>query len=62
MIPAMESSQLLYRSLDAAPIQNNNGGLGVVTSAVFLVGELAGTGLLAMPRAVMNTGKYIDTG
>lgn len=35
-------------------------GLGILTAAVFLVGELAGTGLLAMPKAVLNSGKMRD--
>ncbi|XP_035662328.1 amino acid transporter AVT1J-like [Branchiostoma floridae] len=31
-------------------------GLTVITAALFLVGEMAGSGVLALPRAVVNTG------
>ena len=58
----METSHLLISSSggESSPSSSAGGaitgGLGIVTAAVFLVGEMAGTGLLAMPRAVMNTG------
>lgn len=32
-------------------------GLSVLTAAVFIVGEMAGTGILALPKAVANSGK-----
>ena len=32
-------------------------GLGVVTAAVFLAGEMAGSGVLALPFAMVGTGK-----
>ena len=32
-------------------------GLGVITAAVFLAGEMAGSGVLALPFAMTGTGK-----
>ena len=32
-------------------------GLGVITAAVFLAGEMAGSGVLAIPSAMVGTGK-----
>ncbi len=32
-------------------------GLGVVTAALFLAGEMAGSGVLALPNAMIGTGK-----
>ena len=32
-------------------------GLGIVTAALFLAGEMAGSGVLALPNAVTKTGK-----
>ncbi len=31
-------------------------GLGIVTAAIFLAGEMAGTGVLALPAAMIGTG------
>ncbi len=31
-------------------------GLGVITAAIFLAGEMAGTGVLALPAAMIGTG------
>ena len=31
-------------------------GLGVITAAVFLAGEMAGSGVLALPYAMIGTG------
>ena len=31
-------------------------GLGVVTAAIFLAGEMAGSGVLALPNAMIGTG------
>ena len=36
-------------------------GLGVVMAAVFLAGEMAGSGVLAMPAAMIGTGEKIST-
>ena len=32
-------------------------GLGVITAAIFLAGEMAGSGVLALPNAMIGTGK-----
>ena len=32
-------------------------GLGVITAAIFLAGEMAGSGILALPAAMVGTGK-----
>ena len=32
------------------------GGLGVITAAIFLAGEMAGSGVLALPAAMLGTG------
>ena len=34
------------------------GGLGVMTAAIFLAGEMAGSGVLALPAAMLGTGLY----
>lgn len=33
-------------------------GLGVITAAVFLAGEMAGSGVLALPAAMIGTGEF----
>ena len=33
-------------------------GLGVITAAIFLAGEMAGSGVLALPYAMIGTGEY----
>ena len=33
-----------------------HGGLGVITAGVFLAGEMAGSGVLALPFAMVGTG------
>jgi amino acid permease len=44
------------------------GGLTIITAAIFLAGEMAGSGVLALPYAILGTGRkdhrpniYIDT-
>lgn len=37
-------------------LQNNNHGLTVWTTSVFIVGNIAGGGVLALPKAVEDTG------
>ena len=32
-------------------------GLGVITAAIFLAGEMAGSGVLALPSAMVGTGR-----
>merc|ERR1719295_815268 len=34
------------------------GGLGVITAAIFLAGEMAGSGVLALPAAMLGTGWF----
>ena len=38
--------------------QNSVHGLTIWTTAVFIVGEIAGGGVLALPKAVEDTGRY----
>ena len=33
-------------------------GLGVITAALFLAGEMAGSGVLALPGAMVGTGNF----
>lgn len=33
-------------------------GLNVTSAAVFIVGEMAGSGVLALPRAIVNSGNF----
>ena len=35
-------------------------GLGVITAAIFLAGEMAGSGVLALPGAMVGTGTKTD--
>jgi hypothetical protein len=34
-------------------------GLGIITAAIFLAGEMAGSGVLALPSAMVGTGTII---
>ena len=36
-------------------------GLGVITAAIFLAGEMAGSGVLALPFAMVGTGKTLKS-
>ena len=36
-------------------------GLGVITAAIFLAGEMAGSGVLALPGAMVGTGTKTDS-
>lgn len=38
--------------------EERQGGLSIITCAVFIVGEIAGSGVLALPAAVEGAGKY----
>ena len=38
------------------PKDAQRGGLGVITAAIFLAGEMAGSGVLALPFAMLGTG------
>jgi hypothetical protein len=33
------------------------GGLTIITAAIFLAGEMAGSGVLALPYAILGTGR-----
>ena len=37
--------------------ENSKQGLGIVMAAIFLAGEMAGTGVLAFPYATIGTGR-----
>lgn len=37
--------------------RNDKKGLSVTSAAIFIVGEMAGSGVLALPRAIVNSGK-----
>ena len=37
-----------------------HGGLGIITAGVFLAGEMAGSGVLALPFAMVGTGDYMN--
>lgn len=39
-------------------IQRKVGGLSLITATLFVAGEMAGSGVLALPRAIVDTGKY----
>ena len=43
-------------SLSKAAAAVTQGGLGVITAGVFLAGEMAGSGVLALPFAMAGTG------
>ena len=36
-------------------------GLGVITAAIFLAGEMAGSGVLALPFAMIGTGQHLNS-
>lgn len=47
----------LYQSNEnLVPVTGNHGGLSVVTACLFIVGEIAGTGILALPNAIKSCG------
>lgn len=51
--------------MESIILQNNNNGLTVWTTSVFIVGNIAGGGVLALPKAVEDTGNallYISVG
>ena len=39
-----------------ALIERQKGGLSILTAAIFLAGEMAGSGVLALPNAIKGTG------
>lgn len=40
-------------------IEITKGGLGLMTAAFFIVGEMAGSGILALPNAIAGAGKFL---
>lgn len=38
--------------------KNQKRGLNVMSAAVFIIGEMAGSGVLALPRAIVNSGRF----
>lgn len=42
---------------ESAPILNKTHGLSLLGASMFIVGEIAGTGVLALPEALKGTGK-----
>ena len=47
--------------MEKAALEHNAAahGLGVITAAIFLAGEMAGSGVLALPNAIAGTGKTL---
>ena len=52
--PTVHGVSLDRISLSKAAV--TQGGLGVITAGVFLAGEMAGSGVLALPYAMAGTG------
>ena len=44
--------------LEATKEVVKHGGLGIITAAIFLAGEMAGSGVLALPAAMIGTGEH----
>lgn len=49
---------MVYVLLQQLSVENKHG-LGIITCAVFIVGEIAGSGVLALPAAVEGAGKQL---
>jgi len=57
LIPSGNSEKFELGGLKRVPSkQEIHGGLGIVTAAIFLAGEMAGSGVLALPYALVGTG------
>ena len=54
-ISGLNVSQLEKLEMDREAAKH---GLGVITAAIFLAGEMAGSGVLALPFAMVGTGKH----
>ncbi|XP_074659614.1 uncharacterized protein LOC141912272 [Tubulanus polymorphus] len=52
----LQMSSSAGRSEDIPAWVDEEGGLKVATATVFIVGEMAGSGVLALPKATVNTG------
>lgn len=51
------SHDKLHSALGKGAAAVTSGGLGVITAGVFLAGEMAGSGVLALPNAMVGTGE-----
>ena len=51
------SHDKLHSALGKGAAAASAGGLGVITAGVFLAGEMAGSGVLALPNAMVGTGE-----
>lgn len=49
------STSILSKEIAGSPFRKKNG-IGVLSAAIFIVGEMAGSGVLALPRAVVDSG------
>ena len=54
--PSVHGVSLDRINLNKAKEAVTHGGLGVITAGVFLAGEMAGSGVLALPAAMVGTG------
>ena len=52
-------SRRLSQAMSRGELVKRTGGLSVLTATIFLAGEMAGAGLLKLPKALVGTGKYI---
>ena len=54
----MKFDNLLGINIDKLALEAESAkhGLGVITAAIFLAGEMAGSGVLAIPNAMIGTG------
>ena len=50
----------IQNDTDEPRTEGKVGGLSIPSTAVFIVGEIAGTGILALPQAIEHTGIYIS--
>lgn len=50
------SSELHDEGVSFSRKSGNHKGLNVASAAVFIVGEMAGSGVLALPKAIVNSG------
>lgn len=60
---AHSSMSSLIQTDEVAPIaiqHGNHQGLSLIVASMFIVGEIAGTGILALPQALANTGMKIE--
>lgn len=47
------------KSNDASNSSGTDGGLNVISAAIFVAAEMAGSGVLAIPKAVVNCGMHV---